>query len=221
MKRDRRGAGVGGIAFAVFLLVGFTLFGPKGGHYSAPEITTFVAQSSTGLIVSVYMIVVSMIGLFVVMAYLSETCFGAYRRRRVAWGTSLAAAVSFAIGWALYLAAPISASSGGPALDPATSYALISAGFVVLFGVGGILLGLALLTLAIGGHSAPRWFRAFSGLAGLSAFFSWAFLLASNWSPNQWLPVPFYAVILWGLVIGVWLLVSSPRSDDPASGEQT
>jgi hypothetical protein len=47
-----------------------------------------------------------------------------------------------------------------------------------------------------------------SGLAGLSALLSWAFMLTANWSPNQWLPVPFYVVILWAFVIGFWLVVS-------------
>src|SRR5438105_15532634 len=101
MKRDRRLAGVGGIAFVVSLVAAFTLFGPKGGRYSAAEIDTFVAQSSTGLIVSIYLFVVSMLGLFVLMAYLSEACFDAHRYGRIAWGTSLAAAASFTIGWGL------------------------------------------------------------------------------------------------------------------------
>ena len=83
MKRDRRLAGVGGIAFVVSLVAAFTLFGPKGGRYSAAEIDTFVAQSSTGLIVSIYLFVVSMLGLFVLMAYLSEACFDAHRYGRV------------------------------------------------------------------------------------------------------------------------------------------
>ena len=209
MKRDRRLAGVGGIAFAVALVAGFTLFGPKGGHYSAAEIATFVGQSSTGLVVSVCLFAVSIIGLMVLMAYLSEMCVGGGWHGRLAWSTSVAAGASFLIGWGLYLAPPTSMHAGGPAIDPAISYALISAGFAVLFGVGGMLLGIALLSLALDGLAAPMWVRAFSGLAGLSALLSWPFLLATNWSPNQWLPVPFYLVILWGLVIGVWLVISS------------
>jgi len=217
MGRDRRFAGVGGIAFAVSLVVGFTFFGPKGGHYSAAEIANFVAQSSTTIIFSIYLFAVSIIGLIVLMAYLSDTCFGAGRHDQMVWGTSLLAAASFLIGWGLYLALSTAVIAGGPAIDPAISYTFVSAGLVVLFGVSGILLGIALLTLTIGGHAAPRWVRAFSGLAGLSALFSWAFLLASKWSPNQWLPVPFYVVVLWGLIIGVWLLVSSPRADAPTT----
>jgi len=215
VNRERRLAGVGGIAFAVSLVVGFTFFGPKGGQYSAAEIVAFAAQGSTALIASVYLFAVSIIGLIVLMAYLSETCFGAGRQGRVAWGASLLAAASVLIGWGLYLAVPTSVIAGGPAIDPAVSYAFVSAGFVVLFGVGGMLLGIALLTLAIAGHTAPTWVRAFSGLAGLSALFAWGFIVVSQWSPNQWLPVPFYVVVLWGFVIGGWLVVSSPRPDAP------
>jgi uncharacterized membrane protein len=213
VRQGRRLAGVGAIAFVVSLVGGFTLFGPKGGAYSAGETAAFVGQSPSGIIVSIHMFAVSIIGLIVLMAYLSaNSCRGA-RQDRIVWGTSLAAAASFLIGWGLYLAPSTSLIAGGPAIDPAISYTFISAGFVVLFGVGDVLLGIALLTLATRGVVLPIWVRAFSALAGLSAIFSWAFLLAWGWSPNQWLPVPFYLVVLWGLVIGIWLLVSSPSSD--------
>jgi uncharacterized membrane protein HdeD (DUF308 family) len=46
--------------------------------------------------------------------------------------------------------------------------------------------------------------RAFTGIVGLLALASIAFF-------------PFWAVFLWGLVIGIWLLVSSPRQAPPAT----
>jgi hypothetical protein len=217
MKRDRSLAGVGGIAFAVSLVAGLETSGPKGGHYSAAEIANFVGQSSTSLIVSVCLFAVSIFGLIVLMAYLSEASGGTGRHRRLTWSTSVAAGASFLIGWGLYLAPPTAIRAGGPAIDPAISYALISAGLGVLYGVGGMLLGIALVTLAIGSISTPLWVRGFTGIAGLSALVSWAFLLASSWSPNQWLPVPFYVVILWSLIIGGWLLVSSPAPAVPTT----
>jgi hypothetical protein len=217
MKRDRSLAGVGGIAFAVSLVAGLETGGPKGGHYSAGEIANFVDQSSTSLIVSVCLFAVSIFGLLVLMAYLSETSGGAGRQSRLAWGTSVAAGASFLIGWGLYLAPPTAMSAGGPAIDPAISYALISAGLGVLYGVGGMLLGIALVSVAIGAIPAPMWVRGFTGVAGFSALVSWAFLLASSWSPNQWLPVPFYVVVLWSLVMGVWLLISSPAPAAPTT----
>ena len=132
----------------------------------------------------------------------------------MAWGTSLLAAAAFLIGWGLYFAPSTSVMSGGPAIDPGFTYAFTNAGLVVLFGVGAVLLGIALLTLAIAGRAAPTWVRALNALAGLSALSSWGFLLVSHWSANQWLPVPFYVVILWGVAIGIWLIVSR-RLDHP------
>lgn len=203
--------------FVVGLLAGFTLYGPKSGAYSAAETAAFVGQSSTGLIVSIYLFAVSSIGLILLMVYLSAHSCGAGRQDRIVWGASLIAAASFLIGWALYLAPSTALSAGGPAMDPAISYTFISAGFAVLFGVGDMLLGIALLTLAIRGLVLPTWIRAFSALTGLSAFVAWGFLLAAGWSPNQWLPPPFYLVVLWSLVIGLWLLVSSPSPEATAA----
>ena len=200
--------------FALSLVVGFTLFGPKSGHYSALEIDRFAGQSPTALIISVYLLVLSVIGLMVLIAYLCDAWILHGPQGRITWGASLGASGSFLIGWAVYLAAPMSQLAGGPSLDPGIGYALLSGGMLVLFGVGGTMLGIALITLATGGTAAPTWARMFTGLTGLAALSSWAFLLATGWSPNQWLPGPFYVVILWGLVIGVWLVVSSagPRS---------
>jgi hypothetical protein len=217
MTRDRRVAGVGGIAFAVSLVAGFSLFGPNGGHYAVAAISNFVAQSATSFIASVYLFVASIIGLIVLMAHLCQTCFGVDRHDRIAWGASLLAVAAFLLGWGLYLAPSTSVMAGGPAIDPAISHTFISAGFVILFGVGGILLGVALVTVAIGGRAAPMWFRSFSGLTGFFALVSWAFVLATHWSPNQWMPVPFYVVVLWGLVTGVWLLAFAPTADASAT----
>lgn len=212
MNGERRLAGVGGMVFAVALVAGFTLYGPKGGQYSAAEVAAFVAQNSSGLAVSVVLFGVSMVGLFLFLAYLSGTYVDEGPYRRLAWGMSMAGGSSILIGWGLYLASPIAAHSGGRAIDPGISYVVIGAGFTVLFGVGGMLLGIALVSIAIGARAAPTWVRGFSGLAGLSSLLSWPFLLASNWSPNQWLPVPFYLVVLWGIVIGVWLFI--PRTPE-------
>jgi hypothetical protein len=210
MRQGRRLAGAGGIAFAATFAVGFTLFGPKSGHYSAEEVDRFLAQGAGALTASVCLFAIAGAGLIALMAYLSESGFGQGRRGRVTWATGLVATTTMLAGWALYLAPAGSVGSGGPAIDPGITYMFLNAGMGVLFGVGGFLLGLALLGLAVDGQALPTWLRAFSGLAGLSALTTWPFLMALNWSPNQWLPGPFYLVILWGLVVGIWLLVTSP-----------
>lgn len=215
MGRDRRVAGVGGLVFAVALVVGFTFFGPRGGSYTASSMSNFIGQSSTNMIISIYLFGASIIGLLVLMAYLTETFMSGGSHIRLTWGASTLAAGSFLVGWSLYFAPVTSIISGGAAIDPSIAYTFINAGFVVLFGAGGMFLAMALITLAIWGSSAPMWVRAVNGLAGLSAFLSWAFLLASKWSASQWLPIPFYVVLLWGLVIGGWLLVTSPLPREP------
>lgn len=212
---ERRLAGIGGIAFATAFVVGFTLFGPKGGRYSAAEVDSFVGQSSSGVTISIGMFLISISGLIVLMAHLSETSFGT--GRRVAWATSLVAAASFLIGWGLYLGPFSAIGSGAPAIDPGISYTFLSAGMLVVFGVGGMTLGIALVTLAVGGRATPAWVRAANGIAGVSALLTWPFLVGLQWSPNQWLPGPFYLVVLWGLVIGVWLLVSPNGADVPGN----
>ncbi len=206
---DRRLAGVGGIAFSVALVLGFTVGGPNGGQYGPDHVADFVGRSSTAVVVSTYLLAVSMAGLIALMAYLRKVCFGPDRQDSITWATSLLAVISFLIGWGLYLAPSAAATSGGPAIDPAVSYAFLSAGLLAFFGASGLLLGISLLRLAQAGGAAPNWLRAFSALAGLSGVSSWAFLSAAHWSANQWLPVPFYLVVLWGLVIGIWLVVSA------------
>jgi len=209
MRRDMSTAGVGAVAFAVALVVGFTLFGPKGGRYSETEIASFVEQPAAGFIISIGLFVASTGGLILLMAYLSEAWFGVGRLRRISWAASVVAAASFLIGWGLYFAPVSAVASGGPATAPGVTYVFVSAGMIVFFGVGGMALGTALVMLAARGNAKTAWIRALTGLAGLSALFTLPFLVASRWSPNQWMPPPFYLVILWGMVVGVRLIASA------------
>jgi hypothetical protein len=68
-----------------------------------------------------------------------------------------------------------------------------------------------------GGRVTPTWVRATSALAGMSALLTWQFLVALQWSPNQWLPGPFYVVILCGLIMGAWLLFSPAGQTRPGN----
>lgn len=69
----------------------------------------------------------------------------------------------------------------------------------------------------VGGRVTPTWVRATSALAGMSALLTWPFLVALQWSPNQWLPGPFYVVILCGLIMGAWLLFSPAGQTRPGN----
>ncbi|HEY1336992.1 MAG TPA: hypothetical protein VGF59_05750, partial [Bryobacteraceae bacterium] len=75
---------------------------------------------------------------------------------------------------------------------------------VVGFAAGGIMLGAALLVLAVNSSGElPTWLRWLTGVAGVLGLASPAFF-------------PFFALLLWSLVIGIWTLTS-----DSAAAPQT
>jgi hypothetical protein len=198
---DRRLAGIGGIVFGVLFIAGMITANPPGGDYEAGDVADFVAKDHRNAVIAMMaLITLAVVGLLLATAYLCETSFGKGRHGRIAWGTSLLAAASFLIG-AVVVSTPSTslAIGGGPAIDPAVGYTLMQAGFGIMFFAGGLMLGVSLLTLAIGGRDAPTWVRVFSAVVGVLALFSMAFF-------------PFFAVLLWGLVIGIWLLVSTPTA---------
>ena len=85
---------------------------------------------------------------------------------------------------------------GGKALDPRVTYAFSQAGLVVMFTGGAILLGAALVALALDGSAPlPSWLRWTTGIAGVLGLASPAFF-------------PFFAVLLWAVVTGIWTLTS-------------
>ena len=206
MGNDRRLAGIGSLVFTVLLVAGAIAANAPGGEYHADDVADFVAKDHRSVVIlSLFLIAAAVVGLLVVMAYLCETSFGKGRSGRIAWGTSLFAAGSFLTGWAIMITPSISlAIGGGPGIDPTVSYTIMQAGWAVFLVVSGMMLGISFLTLAIVGHEAPTWMRAFTGIVGLLALASIAFF-------------PFWAVFLWGLVIGIWLLVSSPKGQPNAA----
>jgi hypothetical protein len=206
MSHDRRIAGIGSLVFTVLLVAGAISANAPGGNYHTNDVADFVAKGHrSAVMISLFLVAGAIVGLLVVMAYLCETSFGKGRSGRIAWGTSLFAAGSFLTGWAILITPSMSiAVGGGPGIDPTVSYTIMQAGWAVFLVVSGMMLGISFLTLAIGGHAAPTWMRAFTGIVGLLALASLAFF-------------PFWAVFLWGLVIGIWLLVSSPRDAAPAA----
>ena len=205
MKRDRGVAGLGGIVFAVLVVVALSVANPQGGTYDVADVSRFVAEGHrNAAIASSALIALAVAGLVALMAYVSATYLEGGQRGRIAWGSSLLAAGSFLIGWVVILAPSLTVSvGGGPAIEPAVSYTFIETGFGI-FLVGGLLLGVALLTFAVFGETAPTWARVLTGLVGVLALFSGAF-------------DPFLAVLLWSLIIGLWLLVSSLRAGAPAT----
>jgi hypothetical protein len=93
------------------------------------------------------------------------------------------------------------AFSGGKldasAISPQVGYVFSEAGWAIMYGAGGILLGVALATFVIGRVAVPAWVRWFTAVAAVCA------LAAIAW-------FPFFLVYLWAIILGLWTLLAAP-----------
>jgi len=201
MVNQTRLAGLGGLAFGVLAFVAMMIASPPGGNYKVSDVTSFLAKGHRpAVFVSVYLMVIAVVGLVLLLARLRATIEGA--RATLFWGFSIASAAAWLAGYALVIATPAAlAFSGGKlsaaAISPPTAYVFSEAGWAVMYGAGGILLGVALGTFVIGQVAVPGWIRWFTALAAVCA------LAAIAW-------FPFFVVYLWAVVLGLWALVASP-----------
>jgi hypothetical protein len=196
-------AGVGSIAFSVLTIVGLALANPPGGTYKASDAVKYVAKGHhVAVFASVYVLLLAVLGLLLLLAYLRDLLSAAPDGERVArifWAMSIGAATSFAVGWAIVLGNAIAHAFGGSGVvvDPAVTYLASELGFSVVFGPAAILLGFALIAFVIGGRAlVPAWLRWSTLVAGVAGVVSLAFFPAA-------------LVLLWGIVMGIWLLVPS------------
>jgi len=196
-------AGVGSIAFSVLTIVGLALANPPGGTYKASDAAKYVAKGHhVAVFASVYVLLLAVLGLLLLLAYLRDLLSAAPDGERVArifWAMGIGAATSFAIGWAIVLGNAIAHAfgGGGVVVDPAVTYLASELGFTVVFGPAAILLGFALIAFVIGGRAlVPAWLRWSTLVAGVAGVVSLAFFPAA-------------LVLLWGIVMGIWLLVPS------------
>jgi hypothetical protein len=196
-------AGVGSIAFSVLTIVGLALANPPGGTYKASDALKYVAKGHhVAVFASVYVLLLAVLGLLLLLAYLRDLLSAAPDGERVArifWAMSIGAATSFAVGWAIVLGNAIAHAFGGSGVvvDPAVTYLASELGFSVVFGPAAILLGFALIAFVIGGRAlVPAWLRWSTLVAGVAGVVSLAFFPAA-------------LVLLWGIVMGIWLLVPS------------
>ena len=196
-------AGVGSIAFSVLTIVGLALANPPGGTYKASDAVKYVAKGHhVAVFASVYVLLLAVLGLLLLLAYLRDLLSAAPDGERVArifWAMGIGAATSFAVGWAIVLGNAIAHAFGGSGVvvDPAVTYLASELGFSVVFGPAAILLGFALIAFVIGGRALlPAWLRWSTLVAGVAGIVSLAFF-------------PAVLVLLWGIVMGIWLLVPS------------
>lgn len=197
MKKTSVLAGLGAVAFAVLPLVSFTLANPPGGNYKASDIVDFVSKGHRPLVfLSDYLVLLSAIGLLLLLARLREGIDDG-RRASIFWGLGIGAVAAWVGGYALGMAAPEAFAFGGGTsltLSNGVIYTFAEAGWSVMYGAGGTLLGCALLTFAFGSVRVPAWVRWSTLVAGLAG------VAALAW-------FPFFVVYVWALVLGVWTLV--------------
>jgi hypothetical protein len=199
-------AGAGAIAFGVLTVVG-TFGGSPGGSYDQPTVVEYVKGSHFPLVVMTgYLAILGVVGLICLLAYLRgligvdpDRTLGA----TIFWGIGLASAASFAVAWGLVTGIALSAAEGGSgaSVPPAVTYVLGDTSLNVLFGSGGILLGFAMIALFLSTPARlPSWLRWTTLVAGILALGAPFFF-------------PAFAIPLWAIVIGVWLVTSrSTRS---------
>lgn len=194
-------AGIGSIAFGVLTFVALIVGGPQGGNYSAADVAAYI--SSNHVVVAGGMALCGLVGAAGLM------CLGAYLRQRadleapgsiwpqVLWGLTLGSAVCFAVSWGIFVSQPIGNNEAGTNLNvpPTIIYSIGISGDELMFESAATLLGLALILSAIVNLPRwPGWLRWSSLVVGLAGIVSLAFF-------------PFFLLLLWALVVGVWLLL--------------
>jgi hypothetical protein len=207
MMRTGKGstlAGAGAIAFGVLTIVG-TFGGSPGGSYDQSTAVEYLKGSHFPIVVVTgYLAILGVVGLICLLAYLREVISVEPDRTQAAsifWGIGLASAASFAVSWGLVTGIALAAAEGGSgaSVPPAVTYVLGDTSLNVLFGSGGILLGFAMIALFLSTSGRlPSWLRWLTLVAGILALGAPFFF-------------PAFAIPLWAVVIGVWLLASRSK----------
>ena len=198
-------AGVGAIAFSVLSFTALTLVNSPGGGYAESTVTDYLAASHFPVVLlGLCLGLVGVVGLLCLLSYLREligTDATEQQLGNVFWGTGVASAACFAVGWGFVAGQPVAHAEAGSVLAiPPTITHLISetGGSVMIYGAGSMLLGLALAILFIKPAALPTWLRWLTLIAAIAAFAGLAFFT-------------FFLVLLWGVVVGLWLLIAGRR----------
>lgn len=196
MKKDSTLVGAAAVLFALLTFIGMLVASPPGGNYSESDITTFVDHGHrAAVIVGLYLMVAGAVCLLYLVSALRGRTSG--RWAPLFAGASGAAATAWAIGAILVCIVPLALINGlDGAPDSHTVYTFTQVGYAALFGAGGILLGVALIAFA-SSAALPTWLRVLTWIAGIGGILSIAFF-------------PFFLVLLWGIVFGIWTLASRP-----------
>lgn len=196
-------AGVGGIAFGGLTVAALLLTNAPGGSYSASDVASFLAHGHRPVVIACFFLaMLGILGLISLLAHLRDALASApegHHAASIVWGAGLAAATSFAVGWSVDLGQVVARMEGGRGLagiTPGLTYLISMLGVAMIFGPGSVLLGSALIVLALSSRAIfpawARWLTLVCGVAGVAglAFFT------------------FFLLLLWPLAIGVWLVAA-------------
>lgn len=194
-----RWPGVAALGFAILWLGGVILAAPPGGNYSASDLHDFTASGHrTTVVIGILLSLVGVICLLGLITYLRRLAVSGSSDGSFVWGAGLISVAGFAIGSALIDIVPLGLANGGKPISAPVTYMFTQIGFAAAWGVGGSFLAVTLLGLAVPGTVVmPGWLRWFTVVAGVIGLFSIAFF-------------PFFILIVWAIVTGIWLLVSAP-----------
>lgn len=196
-------AGAGALAFGVITWVAFIVANPPGGNYSASDAADYIAKGHRpAVFISLYLTLIAAVGLLLALARLRDA-IEAGARRSFFWGLSIAAVAAWMTGYALVATPSVAlAFSGGhlKSLDPTVVYTVSEGGWALMYGAGGLMLGVALVTFAVRPVAVASWVRWTTLVGGIAS------LLAIAW-------FPMFLVYLWAIVIGIWLLVSTRQPE--------
>ncbi len=214
MRRPNVLAGAGGIAFGVLNVVSFAVGNTPGGTYVESNIGPYLApEHLPAVLISLLLGLLGLVGLICLLAYLREAISvtaGNQQAASVFWGARMEAVAAFAVGGAITAASPINHALGGSAasIAPAVTYLILEVGLVIVLGPAAMLMGLAMIVLTLSSRAMlPSWLRWLTLIFGVITLASLAFL-------------PFFVLLIWAGVVGVWLLVAGrgPTSSPAAAG---
>jgi hypothetical protein len=195
-------AGIGAMAFSISTVVALVVANPPGGNYKASAVTDYLAKGHRiTVIVAVQVALLGLVGLVYLLAHFRQL-LAAGPARSTFWGTGIAAAGAFAVGWGFVVSQVIAHWEGGSAIvvSPAVTYLISVVGIALIYGAGAILLGCALIVLMLNSSALlPSWLRWLTLVAGVAGIGGLAFFT-------------FYVLMLWGVIVGLWLVAGGLRS---------
>lgn len=204
-------AGIGAIAFSTSTVAALVIANPPGGNYSASNVTDYLASGHRiAVLIVMHLALIGLVGLISMLAHFRDM-LPAGTARSAFWGTGVAAAGAFAVGWSIVGGQIVAHWEGGSAIKipVAVTYLISEVGAVLIYGAGAVMLGCALIVLVLNARGLlPSWLRWMTLGAGIAGIAGLAF-------------ITFYLLMLWGVVVGVWLVTRAVRSAEPLVAPST